>query len=74
MSVLLANAQRLFLSQYIWDDIDAILQQETINLDEFCEAANAVRLHSSLGLGSAHCGSSLFPHFRRVEQSALHTC
>jgi predicted DNA-binding ribbon-helix-helix protein len=38
----------IVLEPYVWDSIDAILQQEAINLDEFCEAVNAVRLHSSL--------------------------
>jgi hypothetical protein len=38
----------IVLEQYVWDSNDAILLQEAINLDEFCEAVNAVRLHSSL--------------------------
>ncbi len=38
----------IVLEPYVWDSIDAILQQEAINLDEVCVAANAVRLHSSL--------------------------
>ena len=38
----------IVLEPYVWDSIDAVLQQETINLDEFCEAANTVRLHSRL--------------------------
>ena len=38
----------IVLEPYVWDSIDAILLQEDINLDEFCEAVNVVRLHSSL--------------------------
>ena len=38
----------IVLEPYVWDSIDAILQQEAINLNKFCEAINAVRLHSSL--------------------------
>ena len=40
----------IVLEPYVWDSIDAILLQEEINLDEFCEAVNCVRLHSSLAL------------------------
>ena len=36
------------LKPYIRNSINASLQQEAINLDEFCDAANTVRLHSSL--------------------------
>ena len=38
----------IVLEPCVWDSIDAVLQQEAINLHEFCDAANTVRLHSSL--------------------------
>jgi hypothetical protein len=55
----------IVLEPYVWDSIDAVLQQEAINLDEFCDAANTVRLHSSLA-SAARGGSGIFPHSRRV--------
>ena len=69
----------IVLEPYVWDSIDAILQQEAINLDEFCESINVVRLHSSLASAARMVVLAYFrildgmhrPPFTPVDPSAL---
>ena len=69
----------IFREPYVWDSIDAILQQEDINLDEFCESINVVRLYSSLASAARMVVLAYFrildgmhrPPFTPVDPSAL---
>ena len=53
------------LEPYIWNSINAILQQETINNGCILQGAKYRQTAFHPSLGSAHCGSSLLPHFSR---------
>ena len=37
----------IVLEPYVWDCIAVILERENLNLDDFCEAVNGARIHSS---------------------------
>ena len=38
----------MVLEPYVWQSVDAIIEREDITLDEFCQAVDQARIHSSL--------------------------